>query len=281
MSTLTINRLAPEIGAEVLGLDLDQVLTDDTLPGLVWQALRENGVLLLRDVRFDTQAQIAFARRLGEIDLSSGEDHGEPGIMRVSMDPRKNGGQETVRGTFNWHMDGATLPAGRYPAPATILTCVAVSEIGGRTSFASTRRFYQSLPAEEQEYLASLRVIHSVAGSRRRVITSPTPEQEAAWAGMGSREHPMVWRHREGRPSLVVGGTSENIVGWERTAGVAFLDGLVERATTPDRIYQHEWAVGDTVMWDNAGMLHAVEPYEEGSKRELIRTTLVGVEPTE
>jgi len=39
--------------------------------------------------------------------------------------------------------------------------------------------------------------------------------------------------------------------------------------------------VGDTVMWDNCGMLHAVEPYEEGSKRELIRTTLVGVEPTE
>jgi alpha-ketoglutarate-dependent sulfate ester dioxygenase len=46
-------------------------------------------------------------------------------------------------------------------------------------------------------------------------------------------------------------------------------------------VYSHAWTVGDTVIWDNAGMLHSVEPYEEGSKREHIRTTLVGTEPTD
>lgn len=281
MSTLVINKLSDELGAEVVGLDLDQALTDPALPAAIWEALREHGVLLMRGVGFEVDTQVAFASRLGQIDLSSGEDYGEPGVMRVSMDPAKNGGQETIRGTFNWHMDGATLPQGRYPAPATVLTCVATSEVGGRTSFASTRRFYDSLSAEEKERLGRLRVVHSVAGSRRRVIADPTPEQEASWAAMGSREHPLVWKHREGLPSLVIGGTSENIVGMERSAGVKFLDELAERATTPDHVYQHDWKIGDTVIWDNPGLLHAVEPYEEGSKREMIRSTLVGVEPTE
>jgi alpha-ketoglutarate-dependent sulfate ester dioxygenase len=279
--TIVINRLSAELGAEVVGLDADRILNDGALPNLLWDALREHGVLLLKDVGFDTQSQVAFARRLGELDLSSGENYGEPGIMRVSMDPAKNGGQETIKGTFNWHMDGATLPPGRYPAPTTILTCVEVSQIGGRTSFASTRNYFASLSPAEQERLRKLRVIHSVAGSRYRVIESPTPEQEEAWAKMGRREHPLVWEHREGRPSLIIGGTSENIVGMERADGVAFLDDLVERVTTSEQVYTHEWSVGDTVMWDNQGLLHCVEPYEEGSRREMIRSTLLGVEPTE
>ncbi len=279
--TIVINRLPADLGAEVIGLDTDRVLNDDALPDLLWDALREHGVLLLKDVGFDPRSQVAFAQRLGQLDLSSGENYGEPGIMRVSMDPAKNGGQETIKGTFNWHMDGATLPPGRYPAPTTILTCVEVSQIGGRTSFASTRNFYASLSPAEQQQLAQLRVVHSVAGSRRRVIESPTPEQEATWAKMGHREHPLVWQHRQGRPSLIIGGTSEGIVGMERSEGVAFLDSLAERVTTPDRVYTHEWSVGDTVMWDNQGLLHCVEPYEEGSRREMIRSTLLGVEPTE
>jgi alpha-ketoglutarate-dependent sulfate ester dioxygenase len=98
---------------------------------------------------------------------------------------------------------------------------------------------------------------------------------------MGSRGHPLVWRHREGRPPLVIGRTSENIVGWPRADGVAFLDELLLRATTPHRICEHEWTAGDTVMWDNAGMLYAVGRTLTSGRREMIRSTLVGTEPTE
>lgn len=201
--------------------------------------------------------------------------------MRVSMDPAKTSHGETVHGTFNWHMDGCTLPPGRNPSPTTILTCVELSETGGQTEFASTRAFYDSLHQEEQDRLAKLRVVHSVAATRRRTTPDPTPEQEAKWAAMGRREHPLVWRHRAGLPSLVIGGTAEHVVGLDPEPGQALLDDLVERATAPERVYRHEWTVGDTVMWDNPGLLHHVEPYEEGSKREMIRTTPIGQEPTE
>jgi alpha-ketoglutarate-dependent taurine dioxygenase len=283
MSTLTLRKLSPTIGAEVSDVDLDRLLNDEEIPDLIWAALREHGVLLFHDIGFETESQVKFGWRLGEVDLTMGEEYAEPGIMRVSMDPAKNGGQETVRGTFNWHMDGCTKPPGEYPAPATVLTCTQVSRTGGQTEFASTRAFYASLSADERERLARLRVVHSIAGTRRRVMADPTPEQEAAWFAQGNREHPLVWKRAEGYglPSLIIGGTSDYIPGLPRDESDALLDSLAARATTPDRVYRHEWSVGDTVMWDNTGLLHRVEPYEEGSERELIRTTLVGHEPTE
>lgn len=281
MSTITISELTPILGVEVSGLDIDQLLNDDSVPQFIWSALREHGVLLFRGLGFTPQTQLKFSERLGMVDAGSSEEYGERGVQRVSLDPKRNGGIETLKGTFNWHMDGCTLPDGRYPSPATILTCDVKSEVGGQTSFASTRAFYATLDQKEKERLLNLRVIHSILGSRRRVFSNYTSEQEATWDAMGRREHPLVWKHQEGLPSLIIGGTSENIVGWNLEEGVQFLDELAERAAAPDRIYTHEWDVGDTVIWDNPGMLHSVAPYPEDSGREMIRCTLVGVEPTE
>jgi alpha-ketoglutarate-dependent taurine dioxygenase len=61
--------------------------------------------------------------------------------------------------------------------------------------------------------------------------------------------------------------------------GRALLDELLERATVPERVYRHEWTVGDTVIWDNRGVLHRAEPYDPTSGREMLRTTILGVEP--
>jgi alpha-ketoglutarate-dependent taurine dioxygenase len=283
MSTLTIKKLSPTIGAEISDIDLDRLLNDEDIPDLLWAALREHGVLLFHDLGFEIGSQVKFGWRLGEVDLTMGADYNEAGVMRVSMDPNKNGGQQTVRGTFNWHMDGCTKPPGEYPAPATVLTCTQVSKTGGQTEFTSTRAFYASLSAPERDKLDRLRIVHSIAGTRRRVMPDPTPEEEAAWFAQGHHEHPLVWKREEGygRPSLIIGGTSDYIVGLEREESEALLNDLTERATVPERVYRHEWSVGDTVIWDNTGLLHRVEPYEEGSARELIRTTLIGHEATE
>jgi alpha-ketoglutarate-dependent taurine dioxygenase len=61
--------------------------------------------------------------------------------------------------------------------------------------------------------------------------------------------------------------------------GRAYLQELLEDATAPERVYRHQWQVGDTVIWDNTGMVHRVSPYESDSPRELLRTTVFGDEP--
>jgi alpha-ketoglutarate-dependent taurine dioxygenase len=89
----------------------------------------------------------------------------------------------------------------------------------------------------------------------------------------------LIWTHKSGRRSLVIGATTDHVVGMSRDEGRALLDGLLHRATRPERVYRHEWSVGDTVIWDNRGVLHRVEPYDLTSPREMLRTTLLGDEP--
>ena len=53
----------------------------------------------------------------------------------------------------------------------------------------------------------------------------------------------------------------------------------VEDLSRPERVYRHSWSVGDTVIWDNRGVLHRAVPYAAGSPREMLRTTVLGDEP--
>jgi alpha-ketoglutarate-dependent taurine dioxygenase len=46
-------------------------------------------------------------------------------------------------------------------------------------------------------------------------------------------------------------------------------------------VYRHAWSVGDSILWDNPGLVHRALPYDPGSHRELHRTSLVGIEPIE
>jgi alpha-ketoglutarate-dependent taurine dioxygenase len=88
-----------------------------------------------------------------------------------------------------------------------------------------------------------------------------------------------VWTHRDGRKSLVLGASADYIVGMDLDGGRSLLAALLDRATTAEKVYSHTWSVGDTVMWDNRGVLHRAAPYDPDSPREMLRTTVLGDEP--
>jgi alpha-ketoglutarate-dependent sulfate ester dioxygenase len=272
MSTLTLNKLTNNVGAEVAGLDADRLLNDESL--------EENGVLVFPRLELGPESQVALCERLGNVDYSVGRG-AVPGIMLVTLDPAKSLSAEYLRGTFSWHIDGCTLPKGQNPQAATVLSAVALADDGGQTEFASTYAAYDGLTSDERERYGKLRVRHTLGATQRLVTSNPTPEQEASWSRGLVREHPLVWRHRSGRNSLVLGATTDSVVGMDPAAGRALLDDLLGGSTTPESVYRHEWRLGDTVIWDNRGVLHRVEPYRSDSPREMIRTSLLGDEPIE
>jgi alpha-ketoglutarate-dependent taurine dioxygenase len=235
-------------------------------------------VLVFRGLHLDPESQVALCRRLGEVELFTGS-HPVEGIFRVTLDPSKNRAADYLRGTFDWHIDGCTPVTDEFPQMATVLTACVVAEQGGETEFASTYAAYESLTPGEQDQLQSLRVVHSLEASQRLVTPDPTAAQLAAWRQRPCREHPLIWIHKSGRRSLVIGATTDHVVGMSRRAGRALLDELLWRSTQTDRVYRHEWSVGDTVIWDNRGVVHRVEPYDLTSPREMVRTTLLGDEP--
>ncbi len=278
MTTLSIRKLSDTVGAELVGLEADRLLTDDSLPDAILTALEQHGVLVFRDLRLDPETQVSFCRTLGQVEMFTGS-HPVQGIFRVTLDPSKNPAADYLRGTFDWHIDGCTPVRDEFPQMATVLTACVVADKGGETEFASTYVAYDDLTADEKKRLEGLRVVHSLEASQRLVTPDPTPEQLAAWRQRPGREHPLIWTHQSGRRSLVIGATTDHVVGMSREAGRALLDDLLKRSTRPERVCRHHWSVGDTVIWDNRGVLHRVEPYDFSSPREMLRTTLLGDEP--
>ena len=273
MSTLTTKPLAGTVGAEVVGLEPDQLLQDDSLPEAVMEALEDNGVLVFRELDIDDDTQVAFSQKLDDVGKS--EPAKAPAIYIVSLDPQKSHTAEYTKGTFHWHIDGAQDDV---PNKATVLSAIQVAATGGETEFASTYAAFDMLDPDEQEQALSTRVVHSLAATQRLTYPDPTPEQEAQWARVPDKVHPLVWTHRTGRRSLVIGATASHLEGMDVDEGRALLASLDERATAPERVYRHEWQVGDLVIWDNRGVMHRVCPYDASSAREMHRTTIAGDE---
>ena len=279
MSLLTINKLTATVGAEVAGIDSDRLASDDSIGDAVLEALEDNGVLVFSGLHLDPEAQVAFCRRLGEIDRSADGHHPVSGIYPITLDKAKNAQADYLKATFDWHIDGCTPTQDDYPQRATVLSAVQVAERGGETEFASAYAAYESLSDAEKARYGSLRVVHSLEASQRRVTPNPSPELLARWRSRPTHEHPLVWTHRSGRKSLVLGASADYVVGMDLDAGRALLAELLDHSTEADKIYSHVWTVGDTVIWDNRGVLHRAAAYEANSPREMLRTTVLGDEP--
>jgi alpha-ketoglutarate-dependent taurine dioxygenase len=273
MAVITTEKLGDSVGAEVRGVDRERLLHDDDLPGACLEALEAHGALVFRDLHLDDATQVAFSRRLGEVEVFGKGEH--PEIFRITLDPEKNPAAAYLRGTFDWHIDGCTEDV---PIMATMLSAHAVAEAGGETEFASTYAAYDDLSGGEQERLGAVRVVHTFEAAQRLTNDDPSPEELAWWRRRPAKEHPLVWRHRSGRRSLVLGATTDHVVGMGRDEGRALLDDLLARSTTPERVYRHEWQVGDVVIWDNRGVLHRALPYDPASPRDMHRTTFAGDE---
>lgn len=259
--------LSAELGAELI--DYDDLL-DPTVVAQAREALKWRGVLLIRGAHLDDDAQLTLSRQLGNILAPGGKE-----IFTVSLDPSKNAAAEYLKGTFHWHIDDTT---NAVPAKATVLTARHVAMVGGGTEFASTYAACESLPLHERKRYEDLRVVHSFEAAQRLVNPDPSDKQVAAYRSVPTRESALVWQRRDGRRSLVIGATADHIVGMDPQESRQLLNELLAWTTQERFCYQHEWAVGDVVIWDNTGILHRALPYDPTSERTMHRTTIEGDE---
>jgi alpha-ketoglutarate-dependent taurine dioxygenase len=279
-SELSVDPLTGTVGAEVLGVEADDFARDGAFTRSILDALGEYGVLVFRGLDLEPEVQVEFCRRFGEIDFAAADDP-IPGVMRVTLDRSKNSNAPYLRGTFFWHIDGCTPAGDECPQMATILTAKAVDQTGGETEFASTYAAYEALSDGEKQRFRGLRVVHSLEASQRLAFPDASEKLVAGWRMRHTSEHPLVWTHRDGRRSLVLGASTDHVVGMDIDEGRALLADLLDRTTSPDRVYRHEWTVGDTVIWDNRGVVHRAATYDADSPREMFRTTVLGDEPIE
>jgi alpha-ketoglutarate-dependent taurine dioxygenase len=274
--SITVTPLTPHVGVEITGLSghdlVDRGAADDCLA-----SLRQHGVVVYRDANIDDDDLIAFSRLLGEISVVPTGEHERPEIQTITLDPSKTNALLAAyrQGNFLWHIDGATE---QVPQKGTLLSAREVDDAGGDTEFASTYAAYGALPETEKDEIDDLRVVHSFAAAQGRANPDASEDERASWGRVPPRVHPLVWKRRDGRRSLLLGATAAEVVGWPAERSDALLDRLLAWSTQPQYVLRHHWRRGDLVMWDNTGMLHRALPFEPTSRRLLHRTTLVGEE---
>ena len=273
--TIETTPISAAIGVEVRGLS-SRDFTSSEIAEECLRLLTLHGVVVYRDAHIADSDLVTFSRMLGEVVVAPTGGHPDfPEISPVTMDPAKSKLASLRRSTIFWHTDGLTDV---LPQKATLLTARETAEDGGDTEFANTYAAYEALPDDRKIELDRYRVVHSVAASQLLMNPEPTEKQRAAWNQAPTQVHPLVWRRRDGRRSLLIGATAGQIEGLDPEAGRALLDDLLDWATQPHFVLRHRWRVGDLVVWDNPGLLHRATPYAPTSRRLMHRTTLVGEE---
>ena len=276
-AALTLDRLGPSFGAEVIGLDL-RVLDDEQVVA-VREALVAHKVLFFRGQDLSDADQVELGRRLGEptaghpVASSATVDH--PEIYDIdSTDPEFSFSDV-------WHTDVTFM---ERPPLGSILRAVRLPSYGGDTSWVDSQLAYESLSAPVQRLVDQLTAVHD--GNREwGAYLRRHGNRGNVWDGeqvteLAPLEHPVVRVHPEsGRKGLFVNpGFTSHVVGVSDAESRAILDLLYAHLTRPEHTIRHRWRAGDVGIWDNRSTSHyANRDYTE--VRTMRRITLAGDRP--
>jgi len=266
-SDFIVTDLSPRIGAQI---DANiSTLLGGRYAGEIRALLEQRGVLVFRQLNISDEDQLAFTRTLGPLVE-------EQQVFKISMDPKVNPLAEYSKGAFFWHIDGTTLDV---PMFASLMSGRKLAPTGGQTEFANTYAAYDDLSEAEKTAFADLRVVHSFENSQRYVNPEPSYVDLQTWQRYPPKSIPLVWTHKSGRKSLVIGSTAAHIERMDFQQSSALLARLRDWCTQPQFVYRHEWTLGDLIIWDNTGTMHRALPYPHDCGRLMHRTQIAGDDP--
>ena len=266
--------IKPVIGTRIL--NTKEGLLSGELADEIRGLLEQRGVLVFPRIGFSDAEQIAFTRTLGAF---SAEASVGQNVSKITLDAKVNpAGAEFLKGSLYWHIDGTSNDV---PILASLLACKVTATWGGNTGFCNTYAAYEALSAADKLRYAGMRVVHAPWFSLFYYNPEPSLATLKVMQAIGEKELPLVWTHRSGRKSLILGCTAQQVAGVSRAESARILVELREWATGDSFSYSHEWQVGDLVIWDNTGTLHRAEAYDPECGRLMHRTKLQGEEPFE
>jgi alpha-ketoglutarate-dependent taurine dioxygenase len=274
VSRFDVNDVAPNIGS-VIHTDKATLLSGARV-AQIRETLEHRGVLVFPQINMTDEEQIAFTHTLGTFAHEEGEGSGgRDAVYPITMDESINPIASYLKGAFFWHIDGTMSPK---PILASIMSGRRVAASGGETEFCNTYAAWEQLPENEKQRLEGLKVDHCVWRSQLYWHPEPSYQLLNQWMARGKNTLPLVWKHRSGRKSLVLGATALQVAGLDISESEALLVRLRDWATRPQFVYRHAWNVGDMVIWDNTGTMHRALAYDHKSGRLMHRTKLEGEE---
>ena len=272
---LDIHKLAPGIGAEIRGIDLSEDQSPETVAAIN-AAWLDHLILLFRGQSLTPERQIGVTGWFGKPGAlarpkayrTSGHDELPDGIMLIS-NIRKDGKPigALPDGEMWFHHD---MLHAEMPHKATMLYAVEIPSTGGNTLFANCYAAYDTLPAEIRAPLEGRKAFNhynygvTVKGKNNGV------------EAFAEAVHPVFRTHDDtGRKAVYVNRLmTERVVDMDEAESERLLQAVYDHAERPEFVYEHEWRVGDLLLWDNRCSMHARTDFPETERRLLWRTTV-------
>ena len=268
-------------GAVITDVDLKNLTTDDF--ALIKQNFLKFGFLVFPRQFLSDQENIAFGERFGKLEFGaspmSNQAKMEDGTYGKVFDIESQRMRTNV-GNEAWHTDSTYWP---ISSKCAMLSAIVVPKEGGETQLADMRAGYAALDEATKSQIAHLSAYHSTEFSQANDVGNfPLREEGSIYHGEAYLR-PLVKTHPEtGVKNLFVGRHAFGIPGLERHESRELLQQLVQFViSAEERVYTHQWEVGDTLIWDNRALLHRARPYDYGQPRVLTATRVAGDPETE
>jgi len=281
---MKIEKLTTHIGAELVGVNLAEAVTNDDLFGAIRQALLDHKALFLRKQELSKAEHVAFARRFGELENhpAVGSDPDHPGLLCIYKD------LDSPAEHFEnaWHCDATWRDA---PPMGAVLRCLECPPVGGDTVWANMGRAYEDLADHIKDTIDGLYARHSIEASFGARM--PIEKRHGLKERFPDAEHPVVRKHPEtGERVLFVNSftthftnfhTAENVRYGQDFApgGAQLLNYLISRAAIPEYQVRWRWRPNSIAIWDNRCTQHyAVMDYWP-AVRKMERAGIIGDKP--
>jgi alpha-ketoglutarate-dependent taurine dioxygenase len=269
--------LTKHIGAEIRGLDLREKPDEATVKA-IYRAWLDHIVIIFPGQTLSQEDLVRVTGYFGEQGMPrrpakffpKGYSKILPGIMLIS-NIRENG--EPIGalpdGEMMFHHD---MIHSEMPDKATLLYSVEIPSKGGNTLFASGYAAYDTLDTAIRNKLEGRKAIHHYNyGSTQKGDAKGTE-------AFGECVQP-VFRTNEdtGRKAVYVNRLmSVGIVDMPQQESEPLLNAVFDHAEKPEFVYEHEWRVGDLLLWDNRCSSHARTDFPSTERRLMLRTTVKG-----
>jgi alpha-ketoglutarate-dependent taurine dioxygenase len=269
MLAMTVEQLAPTIGAVIGGVDVQCADVGD-----VRAALLRHKVVWFRGQSLDAQALTTVAAAFGPLTEAHPVEPALEGHPEVLPLDSEEGARADV-----WHSD---LTFQECPPMGALLHAVEIPAVGGDTLWSDTAAAYRSLSAPLRGFLDGLTAVHSAekAGgyfAARDTTDGVAVEQTSAQIS----HHPVVRTHPEtGERGLFVNPLfTDKIDGMRRRESDTLLALLYEAMTSTQHTVRWRWAAGDVAFWDNRCTMHYALLDFGSARRHMLRVALAGDRP--
>jgi taurine dioxygenase len=276
---MEVVKVHPVIGAEIRGVDLSKPV-DEATKAAIRKAFDDNIVLVFRAQNLDEAAHVRATEIFGTTVIrrrpvnrrDPGGDYDTP-FMMVTNIIRPDG---KPLGSFGdgemwFHHDTSYYPE---PNRATLLYSMKLPTWGGNTCFSNMYQAYENIPRKLRDRLEGRKVLQIHDYKRRERLDLDAID-------ISKVQHcvqPVFITHpATGRKSLYISRLmTARIEGFSHEESEDALNQLFDISEDPSIVYEHEWGLGDLVIWDNWCSIHARKDFPRDQERLMRRLTILG-----